>query len=189
LVACGGSVAGAAVAPEGGSDAEGAPGADASHPAAESGVGPIEAGAAESSANVHRPFCGGTVTPGQSDWCTGVDMVTFSNPRVADPGGRAVSAGHTAVVQVTLENTSMRGIDYPCVGFAADNPGVTFVGDDPVGPDLYALAPGLSLSKQIDVQLAASIPSGTVVQFTAWADVLHSGCTNGAQIQWNVTVN
>ncbi len=88
-------------------------------------------------------------------------------------------------------------IAYPCVGFAADNPGVSFVVGDggtaggltnPEFLGLYALTARSSGTASLQVHFAASIPHGTVIRFAAWADSMNSACPNGAEIEWAVTL-
>jgi hypothetical protein len=135
-----------------------------------------------------RPVCGGSITPGQAQACRGIDKLTLSNPQVRDVEGGPVARGRSGTIEVLLANPTSQGFGYPCVGFAADNAGVSFGSDNPSW-FLYAIVAGASATFGTSVNFSSSIPPGTVVHFTAWIDVLHAGCTNGTQLQWDVTVS
>jgi hypothetical protein len=134
-----------------------------------------------------RPVCGGSITPGHAQPCKGIDKLRLSNPQVRDVEGRPLVSGRSGRVEVLLANPTSEAFGYPCVGFAADNGGVSFGSDNPSW-FLYAIVAGASVTFSTSVHFSSSIPPGTVVHFTAWADVLHAGCPNGTQLQWDVTV-
>ena len=140
-----------------------------------------------------RPICGATAPsqgPAYPQNCNGVDQLVLSSPQivVAD-GGAGAAPGSEAIVSVSLvDPPGAPGIGYPCVGFQADDPRVTFDVDDPVFSNAYATLSGQTMVLQIGVRFGASIPLGTVVRFTAWIDVLNGGCTNGNDLSWNVQV-
>jgi len=125
----------------------------------------------------------------QSHDCRGVDQLTISNPKVGDVEGGPVAPGTSGRVEVLVTvPQSSQGWGYPCVGFAADNAGVSFTESDPVFNNAFGLAAGQSETFSIGVQVSSSLLHGTVVRFVAWADSLNQGCTNGAELNWNVTL-
>jgi hypothetical protein len=136
-----------------------------------------------------RPLCGGGDAGGG---CTGADAAAFSNPKVADVDGGALAPGGAGTVSVVLSAPTM-SLSYPCVGFAAENPGVSFgPGDggpmDPTFVGIYSLLMGMSTTVSMQVHFAASIPHGTVIRFAAWADSLNSACGDGTKVEWDVTL-
>lgn len=216
VVALTGCGAGASAAPRGGEDAtsgdaqaaEGAVGASADASFDQGMVGQGEAAADSPGADVDagapsdaaidwtflRPSCGGYDS---GAGCSADEAATLSSPRVVGGEGGALSPGRDATVSVILTASDAGTIPYPCIGFAADNPGVSFVvGDAGVAGGLtnpeflgsYVLPAGGSAIASLDVRFAASIPHGTVIRFAAWADSLNSACPNGAKIEWDVTL-
>jgi hypothetical protein len=133
-----------------------------------------------------RPVCGGSITPEAT--CTGVDQLTLSDPQVKNLEGGPISAGQAGTIEILITNGSAQAVAYPCIGFATDDTRVSFTGTNPVFTGSFSITPSVSLSAKIDAQWKASIPSGTVVHLTAWVDVLHGGCTQGAELHWDVTV-
>jgi hypothetical protein len=118
--------------------------------------------------------------------CPGFEQLVLSNPSVQALDGGPVTPGASGTVQVLLTNPSLQGLSYPCVGFAADDPAVSF-GPNP-GFSRYAILPGESIGFSIGVTFGASIAPGTVVRFAAWADEASTDCANGAFLEWDVTV-
>jgi hypothetical protein len=160
---------------------------------------PVDAGAAvDVGADVAwspaaRPSCGGQFSnPGA---CEALGLATLSDPRVRGGDGRAgpFAPGDRATITVTLTNGS-KDLPYPCQGFDADVAGVVFAGRAPdasapssvglVGP--FVLFPASVTTLSTTVELGRSIPSGTVVHFRAWVDVLNAGCANGAEVRFEV---
>ena len=165
--------------------------------AADSFVADVDAGAPSDAAidwTFLRPSCGGHDS-GAS--CSADEAATLSSPMVVGGDGGALLPGRDATVSVILTASDAGTIQYPCVGFAADNPGVSFVVSDAgvagglTNPEFlgsYVLPAGGSAMASLDVRFAASIPHGTVIRFAAWADSLNSACPNGAEIEWDVTL-
>jgi hypothetical protein len=91
-------------------------------------------------------------------------------------------------VQVVLTDTTSQAYNYPCVGFAADDPRVSFQTTNP-NNSTYLINPGASTTTGSLVTFSPSIAAGTVVRFAAWVDLMNVGCTNGAEFQWDVVVN
>ena len=144
-------------------------------------------GAGAAAGPPRRPVCGGGPPySGASHNCADAGKLTLSNPTSRPARGGKVRPGDTVLLAVRLTNSAERGFAYPCVGFAADAPGVAFSGPNPVFTGGYAIKPGETSTFEIDAQLSASIPPGTVVHVTAWVDSLHAGCTNGATLGWAI---
>jgi hypothetical protein len=118
--------------------------------------------------------------------CPGFEQLVLSDPSLRDLEGGPVTPGANGTLHLLLTNPSSMALSYPCVGFAADNPGVSF-GPNPAFSQ-YAILPGASIGFSIGVTLSANIAPGTVVRFAAWADEASSNCTNGAILEWDVTV-
>lgn len=140
-----------------------------------------------------RPICGATAPshgPAYPQNCTGVDQLVLSGAQIVGAdGGAGAAPGSSATVSVSLTDPAGgSGVGYPCVGFEADDPRVTFDVGDPVFSDAYAILSGRTMVLQIGVQFGATIAPGTVVRFTAWIDVLNGGCTNGSDLSWDVLV-
>lgn len=144
------------------------------------------AGPGGDGSTVARPVCGGSITAEAT--CTGVDQLTLFNPQVKNDAGGPISAGQSGTIEITVTNNGTQIVPYPCIGFAADDARVSFTDTNPVFMRRYALTLSTSLSVSLGAQWGVSIPPGTVVHLTAWADVLHGGCTQGAELHWDVTV-
>jgi hypothetical protein len=143
--------------------------------------------------SVTRPSCGGPFSsnPGA---CEALGLVTLADPRVRGSDGRAgpFAPGDRATITVEVTNGS-KDLPYPCQGFDADVAGVVFAGARDasapssvglVGP--FVFAPGSVRTLSTTVDFGRSIPPGTVVHFRAWVDVLNAGCTNGAEVRFEV---
>jgi hypothetical protein len=144
-------------------------------------------GAGAAAGTPRRPVCGGgSPYSGASHSCADAGKLTLSDPTSRNARGGKVGPGDTVVLAVRLTNSTGRGFAYPCVGFAADTPGVAFSGPNPVFPGGYAIGPGETSTFEINAQLSPSIAPGTVVRVTAWVDSLHAGCTNGATLAWTI---
>src|SRR5262245_56919513 len=74
-----------------------------------------------------RPICGGTRQAGAR--CDGLEGVTLSDGRVRNAHGRVPAPGETGTIAVQVRNPTARAVAYPCVGFGADQAGVTFGAD------------------------------------------------------------
>jgi hypothetical protein len=120
--------------------------------------------------------------------CEATAVATLSSPQVTGPEGGPPAPGMDGTISVVLSAPS-EGISYPCVGFAADNPGVSFSpGTDPEFIGIYALGQGQSATVPIATHFASSIAHGTLLHFAAWVDSLNSACSDGAQLEWDVTM-
>jgi hypothetical protein len=134
-----------------------------------------------------RPACGAPSSHTDGGVCSGSDQLTLSAPQlVVDAGG--LPAGWSGEVVVVLTDSTARSYDYPCVGFAADDPRVSFQTTNPTN-SVYVIRPGEHATFSSLVKFSSAIPAGTVVRFAAWVDLLNVGCTNGAELQWDATVN
>jgi hypothetical protein len=133
-----------------------------------------------------RPFCG---APADSSafLCSGVGMLVLSNPAVRNAEAGALVAGESGTIHVVVTNPTTQFVSYPCIGFATDDPRVTFGTPNPAF-QFYGIGAGMSKTLQNSVQFAATIPSGTVVHLAAWVDSLHAACTNGMELRWDLTV-
>jgi hypothetical protein len=122
--------------------------------------------------------------------CSGLNGVTLASPQLLSGDAGAVPSGWSATIQVVLTDTASQSFDYPCVGFAADDPRVTFSASSSNPSNAaYVIHPGESVTFSSLVRFAPGIPAGTSVRFAAWADQLNVGCTNGAEFQWIMSVN
>ncbi len=133
--------------------------------------------------------CAGFADAGDAQGCTGVDRLVLSNPSVTSDDGGAPSPGASGQVEVLLSDPTNgpQISDYPAVCFATDTPGVTLGPNNPA-PGLFAIGPGMSGMYGIGVTFSASLAPGTVIHFGAQATALNRGCTNGAALQWDVTL-
>ena len=152
------------------------------------GTGASGASEASRTAAPLRPICGGTQSAGAAPSCAHANELTLTNPTSRNPNGGALRAGDGVTLGVALTNASGQSFPYPCVGFAADGPGLVFSGQNPVFTGGYAMRPGETTTVEINGQLSASIAAGTVVHVTAWVDSLHAGCTSGATISWAINL-
>jgi hypothetical protein len=121
--------------------------------------------------------------------CTGVNTLVLSQPTVEGLDGGAASRGNAALVLVLLSDPPNGAVvdDYPQVCFATDTADVWI---DPAGNPawgLYAIKPGVSAWYAVDVRFGASLAPGTVVHFVAQPTAA-GYCTNGASLQWDVTL-
>jgi hypothetical protein len=96
--------------------------------------------------------------------CGRLRSLVLSDPMVISG---PVAGGQTVTIQITLTDTDPNGfVSYPEAFLTSSTPGVTFAADQagPPGADIDG-----TMSKPItfSVKLAASIPSGTLVQISA----------------------
>jgi hypothetical protein len=119
--------------------------------------------------------------------CVGTNQLDLSNPSVSGPDGGSPSANQAGAISVVLTNNGAKAYAYPCVGFAANNPAITFAKVPAVS--VYSLAPGASATFSTRLQFAPSVSTGTVVHFTASVGVPDATCMIVTkQLGWDVTL-
>jgi hypothetical protein len=96
--------------------------------------------------------------------CARLRSLALSNPMVISG---TVAAGQTVILQITLTDTDPNGfVSYPGALLTSSTPGISFPSDQP-GPAGADIDGTMSKPIMFSVKLAASIPSGTVVQISA----------------------
>ena len=140
-------------------------------------------GVGGSAACVPQPDMTGTF---EQPTCADLAVLAVSNAVITDAGGDGnVSAGETAVIQVSLAEIAGLGIVYPGVVFASASAGVTVTSDN----WRYSIGPCEIDQMSAELTVASDVPAGTVVMITARAAMLSSECLDAPAIVIPITVH